>query len=81
MDNEKDISSSSLEGLMRVRVERGKVREVVEVPEGSTSLEVLAQLRLLPDAHLVLIRGTPVPIDAPLTADMTLQIVKVASGG
>jgi sulfur carrier protein ThiS len=66
---------------MKIRVERGKAQEVVEVAEGSTSLDVLEQLHLLPDAHLILKDGTPIPIDTPLTTGETIRIVKVASGG
>jgi sulfur carrier protein ThiS len=66
---------------MRIIAETRSGREGLEMPEGASPMEVLARLCLLPDAHIVLRSGVPVPIDEVLADGDVLKVVKVASGG
>ncbi|MDW5563549.1 MAG: hypothetical protein SA339_10015 [Methanomassiliicoccus sp.] len=66
---------------MRVIITKGGCREEMEVPEHASSVEVLDRLCLLPDAHIILRGGVPIPVDERLEDGDTLRIVKVASGG
>lgn len=70
-----------LRGPMKIVVARGGDREEVDVPENASPLDVLAKLSLLPDAHIVLRDGVPIPVDERLAHGDALRIVKVASGG
>jgi sulfur carrier protein ThiS len=66
---------------VKVKVAVGGRKEEIEVPDGASPLDLLARLCLLPDAHLVLREGIPIPIDERLNDGDSLKIVKVASGG
>lgn len=66
---------------MRLIVRQGKDEQSMEVPEGSSSLDVLDRLSLLPDAYIVLRGRTPVPVDEVLNDGESIRLIKVASGG
>jgi sulfur carrier protein ThiS len=66
---------------MKIIVDRNGGREEVEMPESASPIDLLDRLCLLPDAHIVLRAGVPIPIDEQLADGDTLKIVKVASGG
>ena len=68
---------------MRVTVELVQARrtEPLELPSGATGLELLAQLRLHPDAHLVIRGDRPIPVDEPLVDGEHLRILSAISGG
>jgi len=74
-------SPFSIQEAMRIKVEAGGSREELEMPENASSMDLLARLGLLPDAHLVLRDGTPIPIDERLNDEDRLKVIKVASGG
>ncbi len=54
---------------------------VVKLPEGSTVSDVLAQMKLFADAHIVIRVKTPVPLNAEVVDGERLKVVRVASGG
>lgn len=66
---------------MKISVVLGGSKEELEVPENASSMDLLARLCLLPDAHLVLREGMPIPVDERLNDGDSLKIIKVASGG
>jgi sulfur carrier protein ThiS len=74
-------STSAFRFLMRINVEGRGGAERIEVPDGSSPMDVLAALSLLPDAHIILRDGIPIPIDERLSDGDSLRLIKVASGG
>jgi sulfur carrier protein ThiS len=48
---------------------------------GITVGELLDEMKLFPDSHIVLLNGTPVPITTMIRPGYKLKIIKVASGG
>jgi sulfur carrier protein ThiS len=74
-------SPRAVRGAMKIIVTRGSDRDEVEVPDNASSMDVLARLCLLPDAHIVLREGVPIPIDEGLSEGDVLRVIKVASGG
>lgn len=65
---------------MKITVER-EGREEIVLPDGASPLDVLVRFSLLPDAHIVLREGVPIPVDEELREGDALKIIKVASGG
>jgi sulfur carrier protein ThiS len=66
---------------MKVTVVRNKRSEVLDLDDDATIEDLLGNLELYPDAHIVLRGKTPVPLgDRPHDGD-ELRIIKVASGG
>ena len=53
----------------------------ISLPEGAKVLDVLEQLKLFADAHIVLRGKSPVPITETVRDGETLKVIKVASGG
>lgn len=66
---------------MRITVETRGRTDSVEMPDGASPMDVLASLTLLPDAHIVLRGGVPIPIDERLSDGDSLRLIRVASGG
>jgi sulfur carrier protein len=66
---------------MIIRVQMGSGGKAMDVVEGSTPQDVLRELKLLPDAHIVIRGREPIPIDEQLSDGQSIRIVKVASGG
>jgi sulfur carrier protein ThiS len=64
-----------------VTVEHRGSTTVVKLPQGSKVSDVLEQMKLFADAHIVLRGKTPVPITETVCAGETLKVIKVASGG
>jgi sulfur carrier protein ThiS len=69
--------------LMLITVELFSARriETIEMPPNSTGLGLLKALKLAPDAHLVVRRDVPLPLDEPLADGETLTVLSVVSGG
>jgi len=65
---------------MKITIER-EGREEIVLPDGASPLDVLARFSLLPDAHIVLREGVPIPVDEKLRDGDALKIIRVASGG
>ncbi len=67
--------------MVRVKILAGGVSEQsVEVDDGSTYGDVLAQLELNPETVIVMVDGIPVPVDEIVSADY-LEVLRIVSGG
>lgn len=64
-----------------VTVEHRGSKTIVNLPQGSRISDVLEQMKLFADAHIVLRGKTPVPITETLLEGETLKVIRVASGG
>jgi sulfur carrier protein ThiS len=64
-----------------VTVEHRGSATVVKLPEGSKVSDVLEQMKLFVDAHIVIRGKTPVPLNAEVMDGERLKVLKVASGG
>ena len=64
-----------------VTVEHRGTTTVVQLPQGSKVSDVLEQMKLFADAHIVLRGKTPVPINAEVLDGEKLKVLRVASGG
>ena len=53
----------------------------VELGPQSTGLDLLRALGLAPDAHLLVRRDLPIPVDESLAEGDRVRVVAVASGG
>jgi len=53
----------------------------VELGPQSTGLDLLHALGLAPDAHLLVRRDLPIPVDESLAQGDRIRVVTVASGG
>lgn len=53
----------------------------IEVDAIGTVSDALRSLNIRPNTFLFLVDGTPIPSDTPLKDGMTIQTIKVASGG
>jgi len=67
--------------FMKIVISRRGGRDEVDVPENASPMDVLKELGLLPDAHIVLRDGVPIPIDERLNDGDVLKVIVVASGG
>ena len=54
---------------------------IVKLPQGSKVSDVLEEMKLYADAHIVIRGKTPVPINAEVVDGERLKVLKVASGG
>lgn len=68
---------------MQVQVELIQARrtETLDLPSEATALDLLRQLHLAPDAHLVIRGDAPIPIDTRLVDGEELRILSAISGG
>jgi sulfur carrier protein ThiS len=64
-----------------VTVEHRGSKTAVNLPQGAKVSDVLEQMKLFADAHIVLRGKTPVPITEPVIEGETLKVIRVASGG
>ena len=64
-----------------VTVEHKGSATVVRLPQGSKVSDVLEQMNLFADAHIVLRGKTPVPLIAEVVDGEKLKVLRVASGG
>ncbi len=66
---------------VRVKVLAGSVSEhSLEIDNGSTYGDVLEQLELNPETVIVMVDGTPVPVDEVVSAGY-LEVLRIVSGG
>ena len=54
---------------------------MVALPEGSKVSDVLEQMKLFADAHIVIRGKTPIPLTAEVVDGEKLKVLRVASGG
>jgi len=64
-----------------VTVEHRGSATVVRLPKGSKVSDVLEQMKLFADAHIVIRGKTPVPLNAEVVDGERLKVLRVASGG
>jgi sulfur carrier protein ThiS len=64
-----------------VTVEHRGNATVVKLPQGSRVSDVLEQMKLYADAHIVIRGKTPVPLTAEVADGERLKVLRVASGG
>ncbi len=55
--------------------------EDVELAAGATGMDLLDELGLAPDAHILLRGDAPIPVDEPLQDGERLVILSAVSGG
>ena len=68
---------------MQLTVELIQARrtESVTLPAEATGLDLLRELHLAPDAHLVIRGDRPIPVDERLSDGEHLRILSAISGG
>jgi sulfur carrier protein ThiS len=66
---------------MRIKIEEDERTSERELEDGTSVLDLLETLGKYPDAHIVLINGTPVPLTQVLRSSDDVRVIKVASGG
>jgi sulfur carrier protein ThiS len=55
--------------------------QTLELEDGADGLRLMNALELNPDAHLILKRDRPIPLDSELQDGDEISIVSVISGG
>ncbi len=66
---------------VRIKILAGGVLEkTIEVEEGSTYSDILAELGINPETVVVMVEGRPVPIDDVVDSSR-IDILKIVSGG
>lgn len=58
----------------------GVLEKTIEVEEGSTYSDILAELGINPETVVVMVDGRPVPID-DIVDSSRIDILKIVSGG
>jgi sulfur carrier protein ThiS len=53
----------------------------IDIAHGSTGIELLKELDLSPDAHILIRDKNPIPLDEKLLEGESIGIIKVVSGG
>ena len=67
--------------LVRIKILAGGVLEkTIEVEEGSTYSDILAELGINPETVVVMVEGSPAPIDDVVDSGR-IDILKIVSGG
>ncbi len=66
---------------MRITLRLGGNDQEVDVAEGASPLDIIREMKLPPDAYIVLRGTTPIPVDEVLSEGDTIRLIKVASGG
>ncbi len=68
---------------MRVTAELFPARETksVELPNGASGYDLVKQLGLAPDVHLLVREDVPIPIDEKLRDGEQIRVISVVSGG
>ena len=62
-------------------VEHRGTATIVQLPQGSKVSDVLEQMKLFADAHIVIRGKTPVPLNAEVMDGDRFKVLRVASGG
>lgn len=57
------------------------VTKEMEMSDGSTILQLVRSIGVRPDEVIVIIKGTPVPIDRVLHDGDKVELLSIASGG
>ncbi|HIH86308.1 MAG TPA: MoaD/ThiS family protein [Methanosarcinales archaeon] len=68
---------------MQVRIKilaGGALEKTIEIEEGSTYSDILAELGINPETVVVMVEGRPVPIDDFVDSSQ-IDILKIVSGG
>ncbi|MBA1341268.1 MAG: Small archaeal modifier protein 2 [ANME-2 cluster archaeon] len=68
---------------MQVRIKilaGGALEKTIEIEEGSTYSDILAELWINPETVVVMVEGRPVPIDDFVDSSQ-IDILKIVSGG
>jgi sulfur carrier protein len=66
---------------VRIKILAGDVPEkTIEVEEGSTYSDILAELGINPETVVVMVEGRPVPID-DIVDSSRIDILRIVSGG
>ena len=66
---------------VRIKILAGSVLEkTIEVEEGSTYSDILAELGINPETVVVMVDGRPVPID-DIVDSSRIDILRIVSGG
>ncbi|MCD4816161.1 MAG: MoaD/ThiS family protein [Methanosarcinales archaeon] len=66
---------------VRIKILAGGVLEkTIEVEEGSTYSDILAELGINPETVVVMVDGRPVPID-DIVDSSRIDILRIVSGG
>jgi len=66
---------------VRIKILAGGVLEkTIEVEEGSTYSDILAELGINPETVVVMVEGRPVPID-DIVDSSRIDILRIVSGG
>ncbi len=66
---------------VRIKILAGDVPEkTIEVEEGSTYSDILAELGINPETVVVMVEGRPVPID-DVVDSCQIDILRIVSGG
>ncbi len=66
---------------VRIKILAGGVLEkTIEVEEGSTYSDILAELGINPETVVVMVEGRPVPIDDVVDSGR-IDILRIVSGG
>ena len=66
---------------VRIKILAGGVLEkTMEVEEGKTYSDILAKLRINPETVVVMVEGSPVPIDDVVDSGR-IDILRIVSGG
>lgn len=60
---------------------RGTEENDMEIAHGSTGMELLKKLNLSPDAHILIRKEIPIPLDEKLLDGESIKIISVVSGG
>ena len=68
---------------MRIEVELFPQRRLtnIDLPAGSTGLDLVRSLGLSPDVHIIVRDGNPISIDETLSAGDRIRVIAVVSGG
>ena len=66
---------------VRIKILAGDILEkTIEVEEGSTYSDILAELAINPETVVVMVEGRPVPIDDVVDSGR-IDILRIVSGG
>lgn len=66
---------------IRVKILSGGITErSIDLDEGSTYGDILAELDINPETVIVMVDGSPVPVDEEVFTDH-LEILRIVSGG
>jgi len=60
---------------------RGREERKIEIADNSTGLDLLKELELSPDIHILVRDNTPIPSDEKLYEGEKIRIISVVSGG